>query len=267
MTTGRAHASGAHREGHAPASCRRAPVPVVAALAAALLFTATGIGAQVPAAPSAAPARNPASDTASALALYRRAAARFAAARTMRATFEQTLISPMMKTPRVARGEMMQRPPNRFAFRFTDPAGDAVVADGEALWVYLPSTAKGQVLKLPREAGSAFDVVARLLANPGDRNQVRVAPESDVVGGVPVRVYVLTPRAAGAPFEAARVWIGEDALVRQVEVQEPGGLRRRLRFSNMRLGVTLPRRAFVFTVPDSVRIIDQAALMGGVRRP
>ena len=36
----------------------------------------------------------------------------------------------------------------------------------------------------------------------------------------------------------------------------------------MRLGATLPKGAFVFTVPDGVRIIDQAALMGGgVRKP
>jgi outer membrane lipoprotein carrier protein len=202
------------------------------------------------------------------MALYQKAAARFASARTMRAGFEQTLISTITKIPRVSRGEMLQRPPARFAFRFTDPAGDAVVSDGEALWIYLPSAAKGQVLKLPREAGGAFDVVARLLANPGDKNQVRVVPESDMVGGEAVRLYALTPRSDGAPFQSAKVWIGEDALVRQIEIEEPGGLRRRLRFSNMRLGVSLPRNAFEFTVPPGVRVVDQAALLGGgVRKP
>ncbi len=207
-------------------------------------------------------------DTTAALALYQKAAVRFANARTIRAGFEQTLISPISKTPRVSRGEMLQRPPSRFAFRFTDPAGDAVVADGAALWVYLPSSAKGQVLKLPREVGGAFDVVARLLNNPGDKNQVRVVPEADMVGGEPVRLFSLTPRSDGAPFQSAKVWIGADALVRQIEIEEPGGLRRRLRFSNMRLGARLPRDAFVFTVPAGVRVIDQAALMGGgVRRP
>lgn len=207
-------------------------------------------------------------DTTAALALYRKAATRFANARTIRAGFEQTLLSPMTKSPRLSRGEMLQRPPARFAFRFTEPAGDLVLADGEALWVYLPSTAKGQVLKLPRELGSAFDVVAKLLANPGDMNQVRVVPEADMVGGEPVRLYALTPRSNGAPFQSAKVWIGADALVRQIEIEEPGGLRRRLRFTKMRLGVSLPKDAFVFTVPDGVRVIDQAALMGGgARKP
>ena len=224
---------------------------------AAVLVPAALAGAQAP------------RDTAAAMALYRTAAAKFAGARTMRAGFEQTLISPLSPTPRTSRGELMQRPPSRFAFRFTDPMGDAVVSDGEALWVYLPSTAKGQVLKLPRDVGGAFDVVARLLANPGDRTQVRVIPESERVGGESVTVFALTPRAAGAPFETAKVWIGADKLVRQIEVVEPGGLRRRMRFINMRLGVALPKRAFVFDVPPGVRIVDQAALMGGgsARRP
>jgi outer membrane lipoprotein carrier protein len=207
-------------------------------------------------------------DTSAAMALYRKAVARFADARTIRAGFEQVLVSPVSKTPRMSRGEMMQRPPNRFAFRFTDPAGDVVVADGEALWIYLPSTAKGQVLKLPREAGSVFDVIARLLADPGDRNQVRVMPQADQVGGEAVNTFALTPRAAGAPFQTATVWIGADALVRQLEIEEPSGLRRRLRFTNMKLGVSLPRSAFVFVPPKDVRIIDQAALLGGsTRRP
>jgi outer membrane lipoprotein-sorting protein len=84
-----------------------------------------------------------------------------------------------------------------------------------------------------------------------------------------VTVFALTPRAEGAPFQTAKVWIGADALVRQIEVEEPGGLRRRLRFTSMRLGVTLPRGAFVFEVPPGVRIVDQAALLGpgAARRP
>ncbi len=208
-------------------------------------------------------------DSAAAMMLYRETAARFAAARTMRATFEQMLLSPISKEPRTSRGELMQRLPNLFAFRFTSPAGDAIVSDGEALWVYVPSTAKGQVLKLPRELGSAFDVVVRLLANPDDRETVQVVPEFGAAPQSTVTTFALAPRAAGAPFQRARISIGRDRLVRQIEIIEPGGLKRVLTFSNMRLGATLPRGAFVFNVPPGVRVIDQAALMGpgAPRRP
>ena len=89
-----------------------------------------------------------------------------------------------------------------------------------------------------------------------------------MAGREAARAYALAPRADGAPFQSAKVWISADALVRQIEIEEPGGLRRRVRFTNMRLGVTLPKRAFVFEVPAGVRIIDQNALLGGsVRKP
>lgn len=260
MRRDRRERAGARRGRREHVGTRRSWRPILGALALPL---ALALGVSAPATAQAP------RDTAAAMALYRAAAAKFAGARTMRAGFEQTLISPLSTAPRTSRGELMQRPPSRFAFRFTDPMGDAVVSDGEALWVYLPSTARGQVLKLPREVGGAFDVVARLLANPGDRTQVRVIPESERVGGEAVTVFSLTPRAEAAPFESAKVWIGADKLVRQIEVVEPGGLRRRMRFINMRLGVALPKRAFVFEVPPGVRIVDQAALMGGgpTRRP
>ncbi len=256
------------RAGGARRACRAVCGAVAASLwvVTAVTLLPRAAGAQAASGGSAQDATR--ADTASAMALYRRAAARFAKAGTMRANFEQTLVSPYSSTPRVSRGTLLQRPPARFAFRFSDPAGDVVIADGDALWVYLPSSAKGQVLKLPREVGGAFDVIARLLANPGDRNQVQVAPEWDMVGGERLRLFALTPRAAGAPFTAAKVWIGADALVRQLEIEEPSGVRRRLRFSDMRLGVALPKRAFAFEVPPGVRVIDQAALLGGgTRKP
>ncbi len=256
MPATRMGTSGARRGWRAPSTFAGRRLVVGACALAALAASAGSASAQAP------------RDTAAAMALYRAAAAKFAGAKTLRASFEQTLISPVSTTPRTSRGELLQRPPTRFAFRFTDPPGDAVVSDGDALWVYLPSSAPRQVLKLPRELGSAFDVVSRLLSNPGDRTQVRVVPESDRVGGETVTVFALTPRSDGAPFQSAKVWIGADALVRQLEIEEPGGLRRRLRFSKMRLGVNLPKSAFVFTVPDGVRIVDQAALMGGgTRKP
>jgi len=47
-------------------------------------------------------------------------------------------------------------------------------------------------------------------------------------------------------------------------LREPSGLVRTLTFTNVRLGTRLPADAFVFTPPAGVRVIDQAALLGGV---
>ncbi|HEY2850070.1 MAG TPA: outer membrane lipoprotein carrier protein LolA, partial [Gemmatimonadaceae bacterium] len=85
--------------------------------------------------------------------LVDRAAQLYRAATSVHATFEQTLTAPA-SAPQSASGEYFQGSNSRFALRFTDPAGDAVVNDGTSLWLYLPSSARGQVIKMKSGAGT-----------------------------------------------------------------------------------------------------------------
>jgi outer membrane lipoprotein-sorting protein len=65
------------------------------------------------------------------------------------------------------------------------------------------------------------------------------------------------------PFTRATLWIGKsDALIWQLEVVEPSGLVRRVRFTSVRTDVDLPADALVFVVPAGVRIVDSGSLMG-----
>jgi len=181
----------------------------------------------------------------------------------VRAQFEQTLTNPNTKSSHVSRGEFFQGGPMRFAFRFTEPAGDAIVSDGTALWVYLPSTAKGQVLKLSSEAGHAFDFLTELLTAPSEHYIVRTLPDT-TVGSHDVSVYALTPKEAAAPFTRSTLWVGRaDALLWMMEAVEQGGLVRRVQFSAIRTNVELPKGALSFVVQDGVQVIDQAALFRG----
>lgn len=196
-------------------------------------------------------------------ALLDRAVREYASVRTVRAQFEQTLTNPNTKTARTSRGEFLQRGPTRFALRFSDPAGDAIVSDGEFVWVYLPSSAKGQVLKLPREAGAGLDFLTQLLTAPRAHYAVKELPDS-AVGPRTTAVYTLTPKSADAPFTRATLWLGRgDAFLWQVETIEPSGLVRRVRFTSIQTNVGLPGGAVSFTVPEGVRVIDQAALLRG----
>src|SRR5687768_12438035 len=68
-----------------------------------------------------------------------RAVAAWAAAKTVRASFEQTLTNPLTGSEVTARGEFQQQGRNRIGIRFTDPAGDRIVADGRVLWIHIPS--------------------------------------------------------------------------------------------------------------------------------
>ena len=194
--------------------------------------------------------------------LIDRAVRQYRAARTVRASFEQTLTSPATGTVHTSRGEYFQGGGSRFALRFADPAGDAIVSDGASLWLYLPSSTKGQVIKLPSRAGAGFDVLANLLTAPKTAYLATRLRDESVDPHV-TTVFALAPKTADLPFTRATLWIGKsDALVWQLEVVEQSGLMRRVRFTAVRTGVNLPHGALVFSVPAGVKVVDQAALFG-----
>jgi outer membrane lipoprotein-sorting protein len=190
-------------------------------------------------------------------------AARFvASARPMRAAFEQTLYNPDIKQTKVSRGEFGQQGAARFAFRFTDPPGDAIVADGSAIWVYLPSASRGQALKLPIAQGAQLDLITQLLTAPRASYKITTGKPIEL-GGRPVVVVQLEPKVAGTPFTHATLWLDrDDALVRQLEAVEPSGLVRKIRFSEMRTDVELPAAMLTFTVPTGVKVLDASGLFG-----
>jgi chaperone LolA len=192
-----------------------------------------------------------------------RAAARYRDAKSLRATFNQTLTSPTSKTVRAAAGEYMQRSAGIFAIRYTDPKGDAIISDGQVLWLYLPSSMKNSVMKMPGAAGSGMNFLAQLLSSPRVNYVVGAAPDT-TFGGRTHAVYSLTPKKGTVPFVRATLWIGKrDALLWMLETVEPSGMIRRVRFTSIRPNATVPKSATTFVVPDGVKIVDQAALLGG----
>jgi outer membrane lipoprotein carrier protein len=234
----------------------------MAAVAALLLLPAaprTGVAQQsAPAAP-----RAPSAADSAAMSLLERASAAYASARTLQATFLQTLVTTRTGAVQSTRGTFRQRGTTQFAFDFTEPAGDRIVADGDALWIYMPSAAPGQALKVPRAAGAGLDFAASLLRAPRERYNVRALADT-VAEGSAVRRLTITPRTADAPFRTAEVWIDtRDTLIRRVVIAEPLGLVRTIDFTRVRVGEELPADAFVFTPPPGVRVLDQAALFGG----
>lgn len=194
-------------------------------------------------------------------ALVDRAARSYRTAQSVRATFEQTLTASATGGVHSARGEYFQSG-TKFALRFTDPAGDAIVSDGTSLWLYLPSSAKGQVMKMPSQAGEGLDILSELLSAP-KTNYIATRLRDEQVDSHSTTVFALAPRKSNLPFARATLWIGKaDALIWQLEVVEQSGLVRRVRFTQVRTDSDLPPDAFVFSVPAGVKILDQAALFG-----
>ena len=174
----------------------------------------------------------------------------------VRATFEQSVTNPLTGGREQARGEYQQQGKNRISIRFTDPKGDRIVADGKALWLYLPSTTPGQVIRTAPGNGSV-DFTAQFLASPKTRYTIASAGRGSVDGRA-AQAVLLTPKTKDVPFTRAKVWIDDrDGLIRQFEVVERSGVTRTVKLVGMRVNVPVEAGAFRFEVPRGVRVVQQ----------
>jgi outer membrane lipoprotein carrier protein len=181
--------------------------------------------------------------------------------RTARATFEQTLTNALTGSSSNARGEFQEQRPNRLSVRFMEPAGDRIVSDGSWVWIYLPSTTPGQVIKRRATDDNAMpiDITGEFLDNPHSKYDVSAGATGNVEGHA-AHELVLVPKSGrrSAPFQRARVWVDDDdGLVRQFEVSDANGLTRRIRITSLEVNVPVDRSAFTFTAPPGVRVVER----------
>lgn len=188
-----------------------------------------------------------------------RAVAAWAKVKTLSGSFEQTLNNPLLRSTVTAKGTFAQQQPNKLAIRFTDPAGDAIVADGANLWVYLQQAAPGQVLKRPMsdEMASPIDI-GQFLDRPGVKYEIE-AKGAAKVGDRAAQAVDLTPKkGVDAPFKKATVWIDDaDGMIRQFEVTESSGLVRRIRLITLKVNPVIAASEFRFVVPKGVRVVER----------
>jgi outer membrane lipoprotein carrier protein len=177
----------------------------------------------------------------------------------LRAEFIQVIQNPMIDSSE-SRGTLMQSGESKFAMRFSDPPGEAIVIDGEHVWVYTPSTVPGQVLRLSVPSGGpvyGYNMLAWLLDRPAERYKATFV-RNDELNGRPMDVVELVPAVPDLPFDRAIVWIDrQDALPRRLEITEHGGSHRTLTLSKVQVNRSLPSRTFTFEVPSGVRVVDQ----------
>lgn len=198
----------------------------------------------------------PAIDPATVLA---RARAEYATVRSARAEFTQEIQNPLLGRALQSRGTLLQRKPGKLAVTFTEPAGDRIVSDGRWLWVYLPSTQPGQVLRMA--AGSSgtggIDLAATVLDAPREGYTLADAGARTVQGRA-LRGVAMTARAGAAvPFPRATVWVDlTDGTVREVAITDAQGVTRTVRMVTWEKNVVIADDAFVFRVPRGVKTVD-----------
>ncbi len=197
----------------------------------------------------------------SAAAVIDRAVSAWSSIRTIRASFDQTLTNPLTGSVARAHGVFQQQRPGKLSIVFNDEGGDRIIDDGRYLWVYLPSSAPGQVIRRPAldAVGAApIDLSAQFLDEPRLRFNIALVGK-EAVDGVSASVLTLLPKQpASAPFTRAKVWVGDgDGLIHQFETEEPSGVTRRVRLTAIQLNERLDPSSFVFTTPKGVKLVEQ----------
>lgn len=192
-------------------------------------------------------------------ATVQRAVKAYSKITTIRASFTQTVTNPLTGSNVDSRGEMQQRIPGRLAIEFSEPAGDRIVADGKVVWLYLPSTNPGQVIRarVGDKGANVPDVTSWFLDSPQTRYRMSSAGKATVAGHA-THAVALVSLDPTIPFQKATVWVDDDdALIRQFETTDASGVTRRITITSIRTNAKLDPGVFAFEPPRGVRVVDQ----------
>jgi outer membrane lipoprotein carrier protein len=192
-------------------------------------------------------------------AIIGRSARVYRSLRSLSADFVQVIDNPMIDSAQ-SQGTLVQAGPAKLAMRFSEPPGEAIVIDGEHIWVYTPSTVPGQVVRLSVPNGGpvyGYNLLAWFLDRPTERYKPSYL-RTEQRNSRPLDVIQLIPTVPDLPFSKAVIWLDRaDALPRRLEIQEESGATRTLELSRIRVNEAVPDQTFTFKVPKGVRVVDQ----------
>jgi outer membrane lipoprotein carrier protein len=176
--------------------------------------------------------------------------------RTLEADFVQSLHVPLLNQSRQSAGRLYQKRPDRFLMRFSEPAGDIMVADGQHFWIYYPSTDRTQVIRTSIAQGGAVDL-QRQFVGDAVRRFVPTLNGRETVDGHATRAITLVPRRESA-YRILKLWVDDESyLVRRFEMTEENGSVRRVEMRNLRVNGPIADDVFRFTPPAGTQVFDQ----------
>jgi outer membrane lipoprotein carrier protein len=219
----------------------------------------SGSGARDPVDPAADAARGevqPAAPVQDAATILARAADRHRSLRTLRTSFTQRIRNPVLERDETSTGVFYYRSPLSDRIAFATPPEDVVVSDGSRVWIYLPSSQPGQVIRSPVEGARGF-APYQFLDEFRDLYEAALVGK-EPVGGRPAWHLVLTPLSPEASYARAELWVdAESSLTRAMEVEEPNGVVRRFTLEDHRPDAPLADSLFGFRPPRGVEVFDR----------
>ncbi len=174
---------------------------------------------------------------------------------TLRAEFDQQVYNPVLERTTTGHGTLTYRSPDLFRIAYSDPRGDVVVNDGERVWIYLPSSQPGQVIRQPAAGSEVRNPLTYLRDLRED--YVAVSGGAQTISGRSTDRLVLTPARVRAPFMLLEVWVDrETGFPRQVRTRTDEGVATTYTFVRLEPNARLSAEAFEFEPPRGVEIFD-----------
>jgi outer membrane lipoprotein carrier protein len=162
--------------------------------------------------------------------------------------FKQTLLDEDKKVVQQSRGTLALQRPGKFAWIYTEPFEQRIIADGSELWIY--DVELDQVTVKPMDQGLSNAPIMILMKETDVNEQFEV----NEVGQRKFLYWVeLVPHADD--LEYTHIYIGiEGGQVRAMELQDQFGQSTQIVFDNLRAGVVHNPTVFKFVPPPGVDV-------------
>ncbi len=162
--------------------------------------------------------------------------------------FKQTLLDEDKKVVQQSRGTLALQRPGKFAWIYTEPFEQRIIADGSELWIY--DVELDQVTVKPMDQGLSNAPIMILMKETDVNEQFEV----NEVGQRKFLYWVeLVPHADD--LEYTHIYIGiEGGQVRAMELQDQFGQSTQIVFDNLRVGVVHNPTVFKFVPPPGVDV-------------
>ncbi len=150
-------------------------------------------------------------------------------------------------------GKLYFKRPGKMLWRYEEPEGQWVLADGESLYFYQPD--QGQVVKSSLQRAFRSNIALSFLLGMGDlKKDFRVT-----LKGLKQGHYVLQLRPKGKPGEFSEILLGIERLAFDIlwmQIQDMVGNITKIHFSTLQKGIGLKDSLFRLQLPDGVDVVE-----------
>jgi outer membrane lipoprotein carrier protein len=169
------------------------------------------------------------------------------------ADFQQETAVKTLNRKLKASGKLYFKRPGKMLWRYEEPKGQFVLADGKNLYFYQPE--QDQVIKSPLKNAFRSDIPLSFLLGLGnlkkDFTAILKATEDNQ------HVIRLEPRGELGGFSEVLVGVDRNSSdIEWISVRDAAANLTTIRFSDMRKGVGVQESLFHFQVPDGADIVE-----------